>query len=849
MEKIKREIRLNDFYNNFGFPVPHIDPKGGYEIAKTFPCSQSNNRYSYDRIIDLSGNTIQAEECKWKAYLVNDTVFVSDGQKFTNRLSIDTFDHSEVSEYCDSTIFDILDGGAWKTFPRNIIIKNEVVSQSLINDIWDKIPLFDAIELEGRIANGINEPDNTIIYIETDDYEEIDASEDDGVYIINGIKYESDGKNWVRQRFDRYHVLSEVKSISFSSMVRIINLCSDIISSSRFYRACKRRGEKVLLEANKFRFKFGTIDEEIDIRNIFSCGLFIRCDEDSWIDVEEYGNKLWIDILNYFIWGRADFYQSGVELYDEESKFRGMYSSLDGAKEDLKYMEIGDFVWVNPYLDEMLNNFTTDHAQTNNESGETVPDTSYFFINEIDLESGKDTVMPKRYMTDESGNTEYSEYWKADRQSVYKAAIRMNLLIQFISDNIKLGNVESSIPVCPINVYLKESTSILGGLAPYEREWEKGRRYYEGDKCVYGGNEYRLEFPEDYDIYDITQIPDFELSAYFTVNDDGEFEPIEEFENFIKNIEGKWFIVRKYYYGLYDEINDDLLFDEIIESEDGSEEFKYWKLENTQCDSEDEYHIYGITESKLATLVRTRREYDDDGNELRYNLDYMENDGSKKFPSFRYLIKEPLNMRTEGDGYAFDFIDSIEVSYYGEEEYREATFNENGVAFFADCIDSGDTVEGVRITYYIGSSSDSSENLSEQIREGLCYNGVKYTDEYMASVISEYRTIYDNETNYEFIDINYASNIEENEENGLNVITSEIDLPDGSECNDDFITSECINENDIVGIIDEAFDFSDLYVDRGRYAAFERHNILGEVNTMDDLEKYRNDFFNLSKSN
>lgn len=40
----------------------------------------------------------------------------------------------------------------------------------------------------------------------------------------------------------------------------------------------------------------------------------------------------------------------------------------------------------------------------------------------------------------------------------------------------------------------------------------------------------------------------------------------------------------------------------------------------------------------------------------------------------------------------------------------------------------------------------------------------------------------------------------------------------------------------------------DVYVDRGRYAAFENHNILSEVNTFNDLLNYRNDFFGLTPS-
>ena len=48
--------------------------------------------------------------------------------------------------------------------------------------------------------------------------------------------------------------------------------------------------------------------------------------------------------------------------------------------------------------------------------------------------------------------------------------------------------------------------------------------------------------------------------------------------------------------------------------------------------------------------------------------------------------------------------------------------------------------------------------------------------------------------------------------------------------------SEKIIDGDLVGHI---------YIERSKSAAFERHNILSEVNTMQDLENYRNDFFKI----
>ena len=53
-----------------------------------------------------------------------------------------------------------------------------------------------------------------------------------------------------------------------------------------------------------------------------------------------------------------------------------------------------------------------------------------------------------------------------------------------------------------------------------------------------------------------------------------------------------------------------------------------------------------------------------------------------------------------------------------------------------------------------------------------------------------------------------------------------------------------IMEESMVGITDVK-QSGTASVERGSAAAFELHNILGECRTMEDLEKYRNDFFTI----
>ena len=61
----------------------------------------------------------------------------------------------------------------------------------------------------------------------------------------------------------------------------------------------------------------------------------------------------------------------------------------------------------------------------------------------------------------------------------------------------------------------------------------------------------------------------------------------------------------------------------------------------------------------------------------------------------------------------------------------------------------------------------------------------------------------------------------------------------------DVINSHAVAEDRLVGANYFDFDVPKITINRGDYAAMERHYILGEINSFDDLEKYRNNYFKL----
>lgn len=80
--------------------------------------------------------------------------------------------------------------------------------------------------------------------------------------------------------------------------------------------------------------------------------------------------------------------------------------------------------------------------------------------------------------------------------------------------------------------------------------------------------------------------------------------------------------------------------------------------------------------------------------------------------------------------------------------------------------------------------------------------------------------------------------------NGIDMLLSNLSYGADGICMDNFIYGKIVKEELSMGVEDMRKSI-DLNIERGISAAFERHHILTEVNTFQDLENYRNDFFNL----
>lgn len=213
-----------------------------------------------------------------------------------------------------------------------------------------------------------------------------------------------------------------------------------------------------------------------------------------------------------------------------------------------------------------------------------------------------------------------------------------------------------------------------------------------------------------------------------------------------------------------------------------------------------------VGESRLDSLKRLKRSYDDYGNELPFI--YNEENGTTEM---FYVTGIIYNTSINGDKMYGDIISTITNS-----------------------------IASITFTYVIGAEIlETNNGRVPKEGTGIVYKeGYKMSDESFtfrlnnANVTVEYKNIHFNEELSDYLPEGADAN-KRYAKITFNPVVHQIDsgVP-------------FIMEESMVGITDVKKSGT-ATVERGTAAAFEMHNILGECRTMEDLEKYRNDFFTI----
>lgn len=228
-------------------------------------------------------------------------------------------------------------------------------------------------------------------------------------------------------------------------------------------------------------------------------------------------------------------------------------------------------------------------------------------------------------------------------------------------------------------------------------------------------------------------------------------------------------------------------------------------------------------ESQLHTLIRQRVSYDNDGNELPY----FENDNNFELP---FIVGAPCNVVYEGDVCYFNVLTGI--------RYKDPDGNDLSEADDKTYYDGSITEEGtIEFTYLVRCSMLIDADENERKYEGITYretlkyslengsNGRKYIR------LGESLTYPDNYDAEEGIR-NYAEIIY-----GVRTDKDRLSL------------NPIIKREALMHIHDYDIDKDDVYIERGTSASYEAFNVLGEVNTIEDIERYRDDWFRIKGKN
>lgn len=256
-------------------------------------------------------------------------------------------------------------------------------------------------------------------------------------------------------------------------------------------------------------------------------------------------------------------------------------------------------------------------------------------------------------------------------------------------------------------------------------------------------------------------------------------------------------------------------------------------------ENEEDEEVYeettGVTdyaESKLKTLLRGKRSYDNDGNMLPYVIENeYSTDERNELP---YILHAPCDIIYENDTFFYNSLEGI--TYYVEDGNGELVEDDNSRDMTSPGTNpTGSTIpkEGViEFRYRVGNSMASGESENY---------GVLYTERrrYTLETSKNGRRLYINVSNE-------TLTVPADAEPGVQYAEiSDIDKTYFEEKTYGIY----VKEPHLIGVHESNIDVENVYVDRGTSASYEAFNVLGEVNSIDDIEKYRDDWYRIKGKN
>ena len=376
-----------------------------------------------------------------------------------------------------------------------------------------------------------------------------------------------------------------------------------------------------------------------------------------------------------------------------------------------------------------------------------------------------------------------------------------------------------------ILINMNQSQNDLGYLSCYLNEWIPGELHKKGELCTYDGNTY-ISNVDNWDWFDERT---GELVFFKPDYEEGD-------EHFTKVSETNY-------------VND----------------FISAKYPNGRKKKSKSFTISSKSDSKLNGLRRYTK-YINEVGEFE-----EEPDGENWLYFFRTNLVMNISVITDDDGNIADIVE------YESSGNSVKTTDSNKLAAYGDVIHSitrDKESRTITFEYYIGAHLTAEKkggtDSSPIIWTNFVYKdgGVKYTETYSYEEGGEIDKMGDNDfdkyvkgenaNDYRFDFHKYPFGVNGNmsrtevytDRGNLtwDYISTDSEVTDGGGV--DYMYADIIKENYLMGITYKPEVESSVFIDRGNYSAFERHIALSQVNTMEDLETYRNGgFFNMQNVN
>lgn len=434
------------------------------------------------------------------------------------------------------------------------------------------------------------------------------------------------------------------------------------------------------------------------------------------------------------------------------------------------------------------------------------------------------------------------------------STIRYELFfIEFVDDIFSNSKTyEYSIPYFNLPVYIDSIGKTIGDMVTDEQEWTPGKKYFIGDIVTYNNTYYILEKGENLIKYELNgelyKIVSNEYNkhglsndseVYYFIEDYGqEFNPYDfptdKHKIIISHslIDYSFSMFLIYYVGEYDNDTEKMSFDNDLR--------KHWSLLTETGVIEKETNNKIIIPSKLNEFVSVRRSYldpinpDDDSKLLPYVLN---NDEFIPYGCETYIpyILGYTNYTVKDGVICVDLLNEVtflinvdDVS--GITKTIDDTLYTNGRVFLNQDITT--EYKWIKFTYYIGCNIiNDKPDLS---------TGIKYTETRSIDIYNE--TIFYDGRNINVKGCTIGSSTFES--SNYNINDKPCAIAEYNKSNKAF-GLHTFSDDRLFGNVLVENDNTNINVNRGNYTAIERHNILGEVNSMDDLKNYRNNFFKL----